>query len=287
MATIYKVERSRKWCFTLPNYTEEELDKISGIECLYLIYGQEIAPTTNTPHLQGFIIFKSQKRLTTLKKFLERAHWEVAKGSVEQNITYCSKEDPSPYERGDRPVTKSKRIKIDTKNMLESDLLNGPRKLATKRLLLGMENEKQMFKEILNNQLEKPTIVYVTGASGAGKTYFALKDSITKYGYKNVATLRFDKNGFAHINDPHAECIVIMEFRPSCIDATTFLELTDGYGMHLNVKGGGFYIRPKAIYICSILPPEQIYREEINIQFMRRITQIVNMDENPYHSDTE
>lgn len=273
--------RSKRWCFTLNNFTQEELDKISGIDCEYLIYGLEHT-TIGTPHVQGYVVFKHQKRMATLKKWLDRAHFEKALGTHLQNVKYCSKEDTSPFEKGIRPVdTKNK---IAAKKILKSDPINGPRILATQRMLKGMNLEKNMLGEVLIDQLQKPKIIYIHGASGTGKSYYAIKEAVMEYGMNNVSTIRFDKSGFAHCSDPQAECLVWMEFRPSCLDAVTFLEFTDGYGMHLNVKHGSIYIRPKCIYICSILKPEEIYREEINVQFQRRITKIIDKDLDPYHN---
>lgn len=252
-----------------------------------MIYGFETCPSTGTPHIQGYVVFKYQKRFNTLHNFNQRIHWEVARGSHKKNIRYCSKEDPTPYEKGERPVSKT--TKISLKKELENDLINGTKKLASKRILLGYELEQEMFKEILHNTLEKPEIIYVYGASGTGKTYYALRDGLIRYGRKNCATMKFDKNGFCHTTNPHADCLIWMEFRPSCLAATDFLELIDGYGCNVNVKHGSFFIRPKSIYLCSILHPKEIYREEINIQFERRITQFIDKNEDPYieGSDTE
>lgn len=273
--------RSKRWCLTLNNFTQEELDKLSGIECEYIVYGLEHLDA-GTPHVQGYIVFKSQKRLSTLKKLVERAHWEKARGNHQQCIRYCMKEDPSPYERGTRPVDKN--TKINAMKILKQDPINGQKILASQRTIKGMKLEETMLGEILLDNLVKPKIIYIYGSSGSGKSYYALKQGITEYGIGNVSTIRFDKSGFAHCSDPQAECLIIMEFRPSCLAATDFLELTDGYGMHLNIKHGSIYIRPKCLYICSILHPSEIYKEEINRQFMRRITEIINKDEDPYQN---
>lgn len=279
------MSRSTRWTLTLNNFTEEELDSISKIDAAYIIYGLEHL-TEGTPHVQGFFIFKNGKRLSTLKKLIPRGHWEIAMGTTEQNILYCSKEDKTPFIKGSVPLTRSNAT-INAEEILEKDLLNGNRILTNKRTLKGLGMEKEMLREILNNKLIKPKIIYIHGASGSGKSYWALRRGVLEYGVENVATLRFDKSGFAHCSDPQAKCLVLMEFRPSCIDAVTFLELTDGYGMHLNVKHGSMYIRPECIYICSILAPQEIYKEEINRQFMRRITEIIDKDLDPYVENEE
>lgn len=100
------MSRIRDWCFTLSNYTQEEEDKIKQIDCDYIIFGHEIAPTTGTPHLQGYIYFKNRKSAKQMKKLLgDRAHFEKAKGNSKQNYDYCTK-DGNFFEKGKRPLTK-------------------------------------------------------------------------------------------------------------------------------------------------------------------------------------
>lgn len=43
------------------------------------------------PHLQGYIKFTKQLRITGVKKIHHTAHWEVARGSPVKNIPYCKK----------------------------------------------------------------------------------------------------------------------------------------------------------------------------------------------------
>lgn len=85
--------RSRRYCCTLNNYTEEEYDKVRGIgtnDTLYII-GKEVGEK-GTPHLQMYFEFKNAMRFDTLKKVCERMHIEKAKGNKESNVKYCSKE---------------------------------------------------------------------------------------------------------------------------------------------------------------------------------------------------
>ena len=52
-------QRSRKWAFTLPNWTEQDLTYMEiNQNYKYLIYGFEIAPETKTPHLQGYVEYE-------------------------------------------------------------------------------------------------------------------------------------------------------------------------------------------------------------------------------------
>lgn len=87
--------KKRMWCFTLNNYTDNDLTTISqwitADRCKYGIVGKEIGEN-GTPHLQGYIHLIKPVRFSTLKKFLPNAHWEPAKGNPAQNKQYCSKD---------------------------------------------------------------------------------------------------------------------------------------------------------------------------------------------------
>lgn len=86
------MSRSRNWCFTINNYTDEDIPKDLPEASQFIIFQKEIGEETHTPHLQGYIQYTKPVGLTWLKRhFHPRAHLEVARGSQEDNIAYCSK----------------------------------------------------------------------------------------------------------------------------------------------------------------------------------------------------
>lgn len=87
---------AKSWCYTLNNYNEDEWACLMNLECNYHVIGREMGEKNNTPHLQGYITFTKNKRISALKKLNKRIHWEIAK-SREEAINYCMKEDPSPF----------------------------------------------------------------------------------------------------------------------------------------------------------------------------------------------
>lgn len=91
------VSRSRRWCFTINNYTEDDEVMLKTVPCTYLVYGKEKA-RTETPHLQGFVIFDGVKRLAALKKIHSSAHWESAKADSQRAADYCKKGEQSHEE---------------------------------------------------------------------------------------------------------------------------------------------------------------------------------------------
>jgi len=97
-------KRCKSWPFTLNNYTlQNELDiqllaKMDN-SILYLVYGREVCPTTGTPHLQGFIQFKTKRSFMVVKCLLPwGCHIEPLKKTPFEAADYCKKDDPEPFE---------------------------------------------------------------------------------------------------------------------------------------------------------------------------------------------
>jgi len=101
-----QISPCKRWCFTLNNYTEEEISSIVPIvdsECKFAIIGKEVGGECKTPHLQGYCEFICKVRPKNM--FTTRIHWEKCKGNREDNVTYCGKENNVIFRKGfPRPV---------------------------------------------------------------------------------------------------------------------------------------------------------------------------------------
>lgn len=86
----------KDWCFTINNPRSKHGNRESDWNVVrswvfnYLVMQLEVG-AEGTPHIQGFVQFPTQTRLTKLKKLHKRAHWEPRRGSAIQASHYCKK----------------------------------------------------------------------------------------------------------------------------------------------------------------------------------------------------
>jgi hypothetical protein len=100
---------SRNYVFTLNNPTVAEVDRLRSLgeailpdgadsqnspSLRYMVWGKEVAPTTGTPHLQGYLEFRQTIRMRATKNYLgiSRTHLAIRKGSQKQAVDYCKKD---------------------------------------------------------------------------------------------------------------------------------------------------------------------------------------------------
>lgn len=169
------MSQSRRWCFTLNNYTTNEFNKLKELDCKYLIIGKEIGEL-GTPHLQGYVIFESNHRLSSVKRLLgSRCHLAVAKGSSQQNRTYCTKEEDF-FEKGDCPISDGgKREQINWEEIKKKAKLG---KLDDIDPAVFIKHYSAL-RTIAKDYMAKPTDndsacgIWIHGLSGIGKSRMA------------------------------------------------------------------------------------------------------------------
>lgn len=81
---------------TVNNYTDDDEEQIKSF-CIeenvkYAIFGKEIGEN-GTRHLQGFVHLHRKVRLNTIKKNISKTgHFEIARGTDDENQEYCKKD---------------------------------------------------------------------------------------------------------------------------------------------------------------------------------------------------
>lgn len=278
--------KARAFCLTL-NEINRETELIEGLKSYkslrYLMIGAlEKAPKTGHEHKHIFAYFSVPIKLNIKK--CAGCHVEITRGTFKDNYEYLTKEGDLTYEYGEKPHQGVKTIK----ELKQADIDEIPPQYYNIKERIDRKQKEEneffeMLEEIENDNLKAPNVIYITGGTGKGKTYKAYKIALSKYKKNEIGKITL-KNDFFDIINENAKCYIIEEFRPSQIKASDFLQLTDKYGYRANVKGGFVSLRPETLIICSIIEPEKIYKEEVNKQFLRRITERIDLD---YDKDAE
>lgn len=94
--TKIQCTQSKKWVFTVNNYTETELEHLEQVftdHDLAYMFSREMGEQ-GTPHLQGFLTAKKRMRPSELKFTMfhwSRVHWDKMRGTKEENVLYVTK----------------------------------------------------------------------------------------------------------------------------------------------------------------------------------------------------
>lgn len=272
--------RSLGWCFTLNNYNEQEYLELLETECQYIIIGKEVGES-GTPHLQGFIHFaKPGKTLAGCKKINGKAHWEQTKGSIDQNVEYCSK-DGAFEERGIRPLSKKRQGENEKERWdlaLECVKRNKwdevPIDIAA-RYGKGLEWLASKIEESnrdLTDTEEKMEWYY--GASGTGKSRRAREENPDAY----LKACNKWWDGYCS-----QEVVIIEDFDKVHHVMAHHLKIwADRYKFPAEIKGGKLDIRPKKIIVTSNYHPRDIWTEPQDLEPILRRFRITHFDKLNY-----
>ena len=271
--------RSRGWCFTINNFSEQELENVKD-QILRAKYG--IAETEHTgegegtPHIQGYIYFDNSQTFNRIKILLgERAHIEPAKGSPQQNYEYCSKEGTVFIER---PIARNKgspsflEMYEDMKKLSPEEFEQKYPKFWTfhrdKVMTIMIDSAMKHVENYDGNLKEKN--IWLWGEPGLGKSRWAsLQGS-----YSEIFKKNFNKwwDGYSLISTK----IVIIEDYPSVPAGNALVQHIkiwgDRYPFEAECKGSHLMVEPRRFFliITSNYPIERCFENEEDIRAIRR-----------------
>jgi len=249
-------QQSRRWCFTLNNYTTDDEVALQRSSYKYMIYGREHCPTTGTPHLQGYVVFSAMKRLSSLKKLNSCAHWEIAKADTDDNVAYCSKADPNPYESGVKPRNRKEQAigqKEHYADVIRSAKEGTCETEYPQEFLRYHGTIKRMYRPKLEDLAEYSAYWYV-GPPGTGKSRKA-RDLYPGL-YNKLLNKWWD--GYEH-----EDVVLLDDFSKSNVHTGDALKnWADHYPFRAEVKGSSMMIRPKVIIVTSNYEIEELWPED-------------------------
>ena len=249
----------------------------------YICWGEEICPTTNNPHFQGFIYLKDAKTETAVRKMFKPRHVEPQheKSSNQQSIEYCKgnytnhkgvykplnevfeEYGVKPEQQGKRNDIISIQQQIREGNCTMRDILLSATTFQTIRIA---EINLKYFEKPRN---WPPEVFWFYGSTGTNKTKTATE--MCEDPYICMETTRWWE-GY----DGHAD-VIIDDYRTDFCSFKILLRLLDRYEFRVECKGGSRQLRAKRIFITTPKNPEDTWSgqtaEDIS-QLMRRITHI-------------
>jgi len=265
MPTSVSTSRTRGICFTQNNYTEKTyaaLQKFGTEQCLYMVLGKEICPTTGTPHIQGFLYFENARTYPNQKfrDISNGAHDEMMRASPRQAADYC-KEDGQFWEFGEVP-SQGARTDWDAAlvQLQQGSVLAA---IDAQPHLIPCIRALERYKQISQKGTHRDINVLVFyGSPGTGKTRDAWKIDPELYS-------KPDGNWFDGY-DGH-KTLLLDDYQGE-LQYSWLLKLLDRYPIQLPVKGGFVPARYDFVIITTNVHPRHWYQRGDWSALERRIT---------------
>lgn len=295
-------KRLRRVSFTYNNPSEDTYELINSLYfdgyAKFLIYQEEKAPTTGTPHIQGYVEFTKQYDFSKIKKLLpEGAHLEASRGTKSDNVRYCRKPDgrlSGPFVYGDLASNQGQRTDLyDAVAMLGrhrsvQECVADDGFATTYVKYSSGFNRLAALKGIgiyTPTEPEEKSVVALWGGTGTGKTHTAYTSLRTLYP-EEQPWFASDLSGRWFDGYAAQRGVIFDDFRGyrSEMKVDQFLRLTDKWPMQVPVKGSFVNWNPRTIYITSNEDPaEWYYNESANTQaaVARRLSSVIHLNE-PY-----
>lgn len=270
--------KARRFALTMNNWTEEKREALlQSPKFSYLILGEEVAPTTGTPHLQGYVECKGVERATTLGKKFHAAFF-ACNGTQEQNIAYCKKgglfvekgtPKPAPQSGGDIERERwARNIKLAEEGKLDELKEIDPAAYAR-----CYSTFKQMKQDNMRPLPELDTLdnIWLWGAPGVGKSRTA-RDQAKELGLSTYPK-PLNKWWDGYQNE---DVVIIDDYEKDCHLDHHLKIWSDRYDFIAECKGGSLRIRPKHIFITSNYPPSDCFTGEC-LEAIKRRFRIIHL----------
>jgi len=173
--------RKRAYAFTWNNYPDDYQLTLAALDCRYIVAGEEIAPITGTPHIQGYVYFASAKTLSAVRALLPGTHLTATCGTHRANDSYCRKtrdgDIPNEvvYARGtlpldpvDRGDLEKARYQLAWDLAKNGDIENIDPDLRLRHYTTIVKIGRDYMPAV--ERLQAPCGVWIHGLSGCGKT---------------------------------------------------------------------------------------------------------------------
>jgi len=269
--------QAKDWCFTINNPRSKHGKRDSDWNVVrswtfnYLVMQLEVGEE-GTPHIQGFVQFPVQSRLTKLKKLHKKAHWEPRRGSAVQAAHYCKKPElgcdcehcekakdiPRPqliYESGCLSAPAGERLYTVVQTIKRRGLSAAIEAYPTH--YVGMTRGMQALATFYSPRRDwRPAVSVFYGLPGSGKTRYAM------LGPSPYVQADYPVKGgqffFGDYRPDVHETVVFDDFYGQ-MPYTTWLRVCDRYPMEVHTKGAFHQLLARNIVFTSNRAPNEWY----------------------------
>jgi len=273
---------------------------------VYAVYQLEVAPTTKQQHLQGYVLFKTNKTMQSTRgavfkdACLNSVHLEAAHGTSEQNRTYCTKPDtaylnsdgatvgfeigvcPAP---GEEIKTQGKRNDINNalNTYVDQGALACLRAHPTEfvKYHRGLEKAALLVKQEAAIKADRPvTVTIIEGLPGVGKSRLArdMSEGVTSY----WPPMRSHEKDNVWFDGYDGQRILVLDnFQgKEQMPHELLLRVTDRYPFSAPCKGAHAQAQWDQVIITTSVDPKMWYPDIGVVErsaFNRRVTQYIKM----------
>lgn len=251
----------KSWCFTINNYTSQDEDFVKNLECQRLAVGKEVGEN-DTPHLQGFVVFKKGYRFSAMKKLFPRAHLQVAK-SWQHAWNYCIKDGNFIIKNND---SQGQRTDIENyRDAIKSGYTDRQLCEEFPSEFLRFNRTREMRNAYTLERMEMTECLWIWGKAGSGKSTYV------KENYPDCDWLEYDGKFFSHYKN--RDVVVFDDIDMTTISRTLFLKLVNHIPYKLRVMGAYQEWNPKTLIIITNDHPSMwIHYDDPAVK--RRITEV-------------
>lgn len=291
----------RHWCFTLNNYLPEDITICRSLidnGAIYCCFQPEIG-ASGTAHIQGFVSFQNGRLLGGVRRAFHRGdgtatvHLEAMRGTAEQAIEYCSKDDTrdtnadfafEEYGTRPRPGVGSKGGRSDVLAVgVDIKSGKGKRHVFTEHPDVFIRYHRGIEAAIALVQNDHPRdfkteVFWYWGPTGTGKSRKVSEEVPVDAYWKSPEHSWWD--GYYG-----QEVVVLDDYRCDFCKFSQLLRIFDRYPLQVQVKGSTVQFLAKKIYVTSPRAPLEMWEnrnaEDLN-QLARRIEHVLHFPSTPF-----
>lgn len=282
-----RTQKARSYVFTLFDYQNAET-AFPGTEekIRYLVWQEERCPDSNRLHLQGYVELTSPQRIAAVKRLLgghETMHLEERRGTRAEARAYARKEETrvtGPFELGEWSGG-GQGTRTDWKNVFASiQAGQNLRQMAEENPALVVRNLNGLLS--LRGMVYTPPdwtdmkVIVFWGNTGVGKS------RASRERFPGIYPAMVTEGGKVWFQGYFGQRHILFDDFDSEVNFRQLLRITDGYPMHVEVKGTSCWKEWDTVVFTSNFPPDYWYSDmdaDRRAPLLRRITEIYQVRE--------